>query len=179
MATIALLALTILATLLPAACGGSHGHSGALLEDVNHDGKIVILAFGDSITRGVGDGPDPHDTPPAPAGYPSRLLNLLRRSLAANNPDYAIILEGTIDVLSGATSRAVNNIQSMIDSVFSAAAVPILGTITPICCDTESRHPRSVILSYNDQLRTGDSMVQFTWMSGQLSLFGSYVSRTA
>jgi acyl-CoA thioesterase-1 len=168
-------ALTIFVVLLVAACtGGGNGQSGSALEDVNHDGKIVILAFGDSITRGVGDGPDPHDTPPAPAGYPLRLMNLLnvtviddgnpgeqtsdglprlRRSLAANNPDYAIILEGTIDVLSGETSQAVNNIRSMIDSVFAAGAVPILGTITPICCDTESRHPQSVILSYDDQLR--------------------------
>jgi len=115
MVRIPLLALTIWATLLPAACGGNHGHSGSPLEDVNHDGKIVILAFGDSTTRGVGDGPD---------------------------------------VLGGATSQAVNHIQSMIDSVFAAGAVPILGTITPICCDTKSRHPQSVILSYNDELRT-------------------------
>jgi len=159
--------------LLLTACGDG-GHHGLALRDVNRDGTIVILAFGDSITRGVGDGPDPHDTPPAPAGYPLRLQDLvgvtviddgnpgeqtsdglprLRRSLAANNPDYAIIMEGTIDVLSGETSQTVDNIQSMIDSVVEAGAVPILATITPICCDVESRHPQSVIQSYNGELR--------------------------
>jgi lysophospholipase L1-like esterase len=162
--------------LLVAACGsgGGHGTSQLTLEDVNHDGQIVLLAFGDSITRGVGDGPGEHDAPPAPAGYPLRLQNLLGvtviddgnpgeltsdgmqrllGSLEVNHPDYAILLEGTNDVLGGDGNAAVGNMRSMIKSVFAAGAVPLLGTITPICCDTEAVHPQSVILSYNDNIR--------------------------
>ena len=169
--------LAVGVSLLLAACSGGNGsgHSEPALEDVNHNGQIVLLAFGDSITRGVGDGPRPSDTPPGTAGYPMRLQKLLsvtvindgssgertidglprlRRDLAAIHPDYAILLEGTNDLLGGdSMSQAVDNMRSMINSVFAVGAVPILGTITPFCCDTENRHPRSATLSYNDQLR--------------------------
>ncbi len=56
--------------LVLAACNRDRGGSHLALEDVNHDGHVVILAFGDSITRGVGDGQRPSDTPPGTAGYP-------------------------------------------------------------------------------------------------------------
>ena len=168
--------LVVVALTLAACSGGNGGgHSQSTLDDVNHDGRIVVLAFGDSITRGVGDGPRPSDTPPGSGGYPLRLQNLLgvtvindgssgerttdglprlQRDVADTHPDYAILLEGTNDLLGNESStRAVDNMRSMIQSVHAAGAVPILGTIPPFCCDIEDGHPRSATLSYNDALR--------------------------
>jgi len=44
---------------------------------LNNDGKILLMAFGDSITAGVGDGPGAENFPRPPAGYPLRLQSLL------------------------------------------------------------------------------------------------------
>jgi lysophospholipase L1-like esterase len=54
-----------------------------VLVDTNGDGQIEVLAFGDSITYGVGDGSKPGDFVPdivssgSPRGYPMRLSTLL------------------------------------------------------------------------------------------------------
>jgi lysophospholipase L1-like esterase len=56
---------------------------GAPLTDRNSDGQVEILAFGDSITYGVGDGTQPGqyiseiDGVGDPRGYPQRLSSLL------------------------------------------------------------------------------------------------------
>ena len=57
-----LLAFVALGT---AACGGAGvGETVApRLMDVTGDGQIILLAFGDSITRGVGDGNNERATP--------------------------------------------------------------------------------------------------------------------
>jgi lysophospholipase L1-like esterase len=144
------------------------------LEDLNQDGKILLLAFGDSITAGVGDGPDADDFPRPLAGYPLRLQNLLglqvindgipgektptglrrlARDLGSFSPDFVIILEGTNDLESGSVPDALQNIQSMIDSVFASGAQPLLGTITPSCCAHQHALPQEAIFFYNDQLR--------------------------
>jgi lysophospholipase L1-like esterase len=166
--------LIVVAVVL-AACNRDKGRSHLALEDVNHDGKIVVLAFGDSITRGVGDGPQPGDTPPRSGGYPVRLGKLLgativndgssgertaeglprlRRDLKDVHPDYAILLEGTNDLLGGdGGSHAFENMRSMVEAVRASGAIPILGTIPPFCCDIEKQHPRSQVLAYDDELR--------------------------
>ena len=153
----------------------SSGKAGSVqLEDLNNDGKILLMAFGDSITAGVGDGPDATDLPQPPAGYPLRLQNLLglpvindgdpgertieglprlRRDLETVAPDFVIILEGTNDVEDGDADEALDNIQSMIDSVFASGAQPLLGTITPTCCNHQNQLPEEAVLFYNDQLR--------------------------
>jgi lysophospholipase L1-like esterase len=181
-----------------AACGGGGGGSGSSssgnsgggdggggsgsigLEDVNQDGQITVLCFGDSITRGVGDGPTADSLPPSPAGYPERLQPLLvpdttlplaviddgvpgertpdglprlRRDLETNTPDYTIILEGTNDVEDGRADTALANIQRMIDSVFQGGGMPLLGTITPTCCNHQNQLPEPAVRFYNDQLR--------------------------
>jgi lysophospholipase L1-like esterase len=144
------------------------------LEDLNGDGKILLVAFGDSITAGVGDGPDAEDFPRPLAGYPLRLQNLLGlqvindgvpgektptglrrlgRDLGTLSPDFVIILEGTNDLESGSVPDALQNIQSMIDSVFASGAQPLLGTITPSCCTHQHALPEPAVLFYNDQLR--------------------------
>ena len=164
-------------TLAFAACShdGGGDPSGHALEDVNHDGRVVVLAFGDSITRGVGDGTRPGDTPPGTGGYPSRLENLLgvtvvndgssgerttdglprlQRDVKDTHPDYAILLEGTNDLLGGDDPhRAIGNMHSMIDAVRAAGAIPLLGTIPPLCCNVESSHPPSATLAYDRDLR--------------------------
>jgi lysophospholipase L1-like esterase len=170
-----------------AACGGGGGggdsgggSSGIGLEDLNQDGRIAVLCFGDSITRGVGDGPTADSLPPSPAGYPERLQPLLapdtvlplvviddgspgertpsglprlRRALEINNPDYTIILEGTNDVEDGHGDVALANIQRMVDSVFQQGGLPLIGTITPTCCNHQNQLPEPAVRFYNDQLR--------------------------
>ena len=169
----------VVAALTVAACnhdGGEGGPSRLKLEDINHDGKIVVLAFGDSITRGVGDGPRPGDTPPGTAGYPLRLQVLLgvtvindghsgertsdgllrlQRDVKDTRADYAILIEGTNDLLGGEDRhRAAENMRSMIDAVRGAGAVPMLGTIPPLCCDVESARPQLGSLpAYDEELR--------------------------
>jgi lysophospholipase L1-like esterase len=172
-----------------AACGGGGGGGsddggsaprGIGLEDLNLDGRVRILCFGDSITRGVGDGPSAESTPPAPAGYPARLQPLLapettlpldvidggragertntgvsrlQRDVPLNQPDYVILLEGSNDVEDGHTQDALGNMQRMIDAVFANGAMPLLGTITPTCCAHKNQLPEGAILAYNNQLR--------------------------
>jgi lysophospholipase L1-like esterase len=160
--------------------GGSNAPKGIGLEDLNGDGVVTVLCFGDSITRGVGDGPSADSLPPAPAGYPERLqpelapkttlpvvviddgkpgertragLRRLRGDLQDTNPDYTILLEGTNDVESGHTDDALGNMQQMIDAVIADGAMPLLGTITPSCCSHKNQLPEPAILFYNDQLR--------------------------
>jgi lysophospholipase L1-like esterase len=43
--------------------------------------------------------------------------------------------------------------QSMIDSVIAAGAMPLLGTLTPTCCNHRQQLPINHILAYNDALR--------------------------
>ena len=161
--------------------GGGGGSKGIGLEDLNMDGKIVVLCFGDSITRGLGDGPSENSLPPAPAaGYPARLQQLLipqakvpvvvindgnpgerttgglprlRRDLPKNPSDYVILLEGTNDVEDGNARQAVANMQGMIEAVFANGAQPILATITPSCCAHRNQLPFGGEQFYNAQIR--------------------------
>lgn len=168
--------------LVLSACGGGGGGGdqtgtstrALTLQDVNQDGQILLMAFGDSITAGVGDGASETDWP-RPGGYPLRLQNdlgltvfnegnpgertsdgvpRLREVLAEKNPDYVILLEGANDVEDGHADRALTNIQTMLNDIFGAGAQPLLGTITPSCCNHQNMLPQSAIFSYNDQLRT-------------------------
>jgi lysophospholipase L1-like esterase len=173
-----------------AACGGGGGGGGGNsepnaptgigLEDLNMDGRVTVLCFGDSITRGVGDGPSADSLPPAPAGYPARLqpefalkttlplvvidsgnpgertpdgVVRLRGQLESNHPDYTILLEGTNDVEDGHTDEALENMQRMIDAVIADGGMPLLGTITPSCCNHKNQLPQEAVFFYNDQLR--------------------------
>jgi lysophospholipase L1-like esterase len=162
--------------------GGGGGSSGVGLEDLNQDGQIVILAFGDSITRGVGDGPSAESTPPSSvAGYPARLQPLLafettlpltvvndgssgertrtgvarlQRDLGRTPADYVILLEGANDVQEGDVQGATDRMQAMINAVFGVGAQPLLGTITPSCCAHKNALNFGAEEAYNSRLRS-------------------------
>ncbi len=111
------------------------------LRDVNGDGTIVILCFGDSITQGSLRGV-----------YPSRLETLLEgrasvlregvtgeatsegrarlaEVLADSAPDYVIILEGINDGCNVPVDVVVENLRAMVSAVRAHGAVPLLGTV--------------------------------------------------
>ena len=69
-------ALIVATFTLVAACGGGGGSDPRkpLLEDLNADGRLIVVAFGDSITRGVGDGAR---STSIGGGYPARVGPLL------------------------------------------------------------------------------------------------------
>ncbi|MGH7857805.1 MAG: SGNH/GDSL hydrolase family protein [Candidatus Binatia bacterium] len=167
--------------LFAAACGGGGGGSGGGgggigLEDIDGDGQILIIAFGDSLTRGTGDGPEASSVPPGTGGYPPRLQTLLgvqvfnlgrpgeltddgrerlRSVLSESRSDYVIILEGTNDITGGRDrSRTIPNLQDMIDAVFADGGQPLIGTVTPTCCDHVNAVPPARVTSLNDDIRT-------------------------
>lgn len=174
---------TVAAALVLAACGGSGGGGdggsesdpGIGLEDRNADGEIVILAFGDSITRGVGDGPEASDTPNAgSAGYPARLEALLgvqvdnegepgeetedgverlRRRLPFARADYVILLEGVNDIVRREEAGTQGNLDAMLGIIAANGALAVIGTLTPTCCDHEGLTPNGSILVLNDGIR--------------------------
>ncbi|MGH7896767.1 MAG: SGNH/GDSL hydrolase family protein, partial [Candidatus Binatia bacterium] len=172
----------VLFAIVLAACGGGGSNGSAKtarrgigLEDLDGDGEVFVIAFGDSITRGVGDGARGDTVPPlATGGYPARLQRLvgvpvlnfgvpgeqtaqgrarLPKVLQATRTDYVILLEGVNDVEHRLDGDAIRNLQGMIDSVFQSGAMPIVGTLTPTCCDHRNTAPESRILRFNDTLR--------------------------
>ncbi len=75
-----------------------------VLRDVNGDGSVEVLAFGDSITYGVGDGTQPGQYVPSitvvgpPRGYPLRLSSLVGVSvLNAGIPGEELVGRGKIE----------------------------------------------------------------------------------
>lgn len=116
--------------------------------DMNCDQKLVIVAFGDSITSGERD--------TEKLGYPGRLRRLLpmaqvynlgdegetteagrNRAQTAislvNSPDYTIILEGVNDYWNPDRSveRSRNNLYSIMESSRRSGAYPLLGSVLP------------------------------------------------
>ncbi len=116
----------------------------------------VIVAFGDSITAGVGD----DSYPRGPSGYPIRLERMLQASfpnaivlnrgvpgertpagarrinsvLARDNPDYVLILEGVNNIRDSGTSWVpgiVTDLESMVLAVKAAGATPLIASLTP------------------------------------------------
>jgi lysophospholipase L1-like esterase len=114
------------------------------LVDVNADGKVVVLCFGDSVTLGGARGAYPawlrsYFVPSVQvinqgkygewtADGVKRLAPLLEQL----HPDYVIILEGVNDaVREGCANIAAteNNFKQMIDQIRGVGAIPFVGTI--------------------------------------------------
>ena len=134
------------------------------LKDQNGDGTIRIVAFGDSITAGVGDGGRSGDEiAPASAvsGFPQRLETLLGLPvdnaglpgeeiatsgvarvldvIAAQAPDYLVITEGTNDAVKQLGSESYRDSLQRIINVARAQGVQvILQTLPPPCCEHSS-----------------------------------------
>ncbi len=149
-------ALAALVTVF-AACGGGGGGGGPKgigVSDLNGDGHVEILCFGDSITSGIGDNDGDEPGNPRNGGYPARLANLLGVNvvnagvageqtrpgrqrlpgvLSRNRADYVILLEGVND-LEFFRDDTISNIDSMLDSIIASGALPVLGLMTPTCC---------------------------------------------
>lgn len=135
---------------------------------------IVVVAFGDSITRGIGG------IVPYPAQLQSLLgncavvinqgvrgewtkdgVNRIGKVLATNNPTHIIIMEGANDAIFGVSASTVKfNLSVMISKAKAQGTIPILSTVTPNRRDSGTS---SVIpLNYNPSIRAlaGEKGVQ-------------------
>ena len=144
--------------------------SNAQIRDINSDGEIRMLAFGDSVTFGVGDGTSIGEfviTPPVTdgsMGYPARVENLLgvfvdnrgfpgeelamggserfARLAQSSTADYMLIKEGTNDSIRRLDRSVYNSlIQRLINVSRATNKEPILLTIPNACCDRDGRQP--------------------------------------
>ncbi len=152
-----------------------------LLNDVNKDDKVELLAFGDSITRGVGDFFEPGEfiplvdfIPNGEAGYPLRIeiwLNLpvenkgvpgerintggvfrFAKTVADSSADHVIISEGANDAFSAyGDTNFARDLQVMINMANALGKKPVLMTIPPPCCNRAGLRP--FIESYNLRYR--------------------------
>ena len=145
--------LVVLAFLLAASCG-SGGPTGP---SIDFEDKVIV-AFGDSITTGVGD----RRYPSSASGYPYRLEQLLKDSfptaivlnrgvageetsagvrrlpavLGRDEPDYVLILEGVNDIPLNSLESIERNLEAMVQQVKSSGAIPLIASLTP----TTGRH---------------------------------------
>ncbi|HMO02209.1 MAG TPA: SGNH/GDSL hydrolase family protein [Oligoflexia bacterium] len=136
----------------------------SLLKDWNGDGQVILLAFGDSITFGVGDKPNSGGYPTRLAelsgvrvingGVPGeeflgggsrRLINLIRGTEA----DVILIMEGTNDAVRRADSGALRaEFQKIINAArYLEKPIALLKPPSP-CCDHSSIIP--FVDSYSD-----------------------------
>lgn len=138
------------------------------LSDYNGDGSIRIIAIGDSITFGVGDGTEPGEfIEEAPrtdggVGYPARLettLGMLVDNegipgeeliiggvsrtptfLANSSADIVVFFEGSNDALNQRDPTGFRRAyQRMLNTARALGKVPVIVTIPPTCCDRAGR----------------------------------------
>ena len=136
-------------------CGGGSGsgqssQASSILKALTGNGSSKILAFGDSITVGIGDG--------APGGgYPRRLqgilgvpvdsegvsgenmafegLNRLTALLPQSDADIVILDEGNSDAIDGVTVADYRNaLESAVGAIEASGKVTILMNQYPTCC---------------------------------------------
>ena len=141
----------LLLVFLLASCSGSSGPTGP---SIDFDSQIVV-AFGNSITLGVGD-----SAAGSVRGYPFRLEQLLRarfpgalvinrgvagertrqgarrlpRVIAQDEPNFVLILEGVNDIENAGASWAatiIANLETMVMTVKAAEATPVIATLLP------------------------------------------------
>jgi lysophospholipase L1-like esterase len=132
------------------ACGGS-GPTGPSFD---FSGRVIV-AFGNSITLGVGD-----TLQTGPRGYPFRLEQLLKAEFPAaivinrgvagertfqgvrrlpsilnrDAPDFVLILEGVNDIENASSSWAgqiIANLEGMVLATKASESIPLLATLLP------------------------------------------------
>lgn len=135
----------------------SFAQDNQLIRDINGDGQVIILSFGDSITFGIGDG-GLGDGTAKNGGYPSRIEllvgvpvdnegvpgeeltstgylrfpGLLRQS----NADLVLIEEGANDAFKQiSVEQYRNTLQKMINTAKILTKEPVLMTLPTPCCD--------------------------------------------
>jgi len=137
---------------------------GSLFQDFNENLFLEIVAFGDSLTRGVGDFNAPNQEieevsiPSQEAGYPLRIellagvgvsnrgepgesldadgVERFAQLIPATRPDVVIIGGGSNDAREPVgTFEFSTDIQTMINIAQFVGARPVLQTIPPVCCE--------------------------------------------
>ncbi len=151
-----------------------------LLSDQTGDGEVVVLAFGDSITAGVGDGTFPGDyIEVAPSssslpGYPGRLSELIgvpvidagipgelvsdggvyrfASSVIANDADVVLFLEGSNDAIFQVSPTEFKlSLQKIANIAASLERTLIFQTLPLSCCNHSGT--RLFTTSYSGQVQ--------------------------
>lgn len=174
----------VLLLLLGAAC--SSGPTGPQIDLSN----TVIVAFGDSITAGVGD-------TARPPGYPYRLEQTLRaafpnvivlnrgvsgerteqgvrridRVLRYDQPDYVLILEGVNNIGEDLLETIAADLETMVQKVKASGAIPLIASLTPT--SGEHVYKMSGINGLNSMIRNIVSREQV----GFVDLYEAFFSR--
>jgi len=139
----------------------------SLLVDRTGDGAVTALAFGDSITYGIGGSNEG-------SGYPGELSDLigvpvinsgvpgerllddgvdrLPGSVAGSGADIVILLEGANDAPQVVSSESIRRgYQRAVNVIRALGREPVLGTPLPTCCDRAAIDP--IIASYAEVAR--------------------------
>lgn len=159
----------LIIALVPVAASGQTGPASVLV-DRNDDGVVSVLAFGDSITFGVGDGVEPGEfVEIAPqtdgrVGYPLRVEGLYGISVenrgipgeelakggverfvsvvSASKADVVVILEGFNDSLFRVDRGTYSRLlQKLINATVALGRTPVLATLQTPCCNHAGREP--------------------------------------
>lgn len=139
----------------------------SLLVDRTGDGAVTALAFGDSITFGIGGSNEG-------GGYPGELSDLigvpvinsgvpgerllsngvdrLPGVVAGSAADLVILLEGANDAFQVVSSDSIRRgYQRSVNVLRALGREPVLGTPLPTCCDRASIEP--IVASYAEAAR--------------------------
>lgn len=138
--------------------------AGSLLVDNDGDGRVHVLAFGDSITRGEGDFTESDDEiemaelPVSDAGYPFRVESWLNIPIANRGVpgdswsngsavqrfisllsrdrfDIVVIGQGSNDARVFANPETVfRRVQTAVNIARASGVTPVILTIIPTCC---------------------------------------------
>ena len=140
----------------------AYSEDSALLRDHNGDGLVTMLAFGDSITYGLGDGIAPGDSrdylplPPGPQGYPNRIealagvqvdtsgvpgegflisgIDRLPGVLRGSSADVVIVMEGANDAWQRMDPSSYERaLQKAVNITIASGKVPVLFSLPPPC----------------------------------------------
>lgn len=151
--------------------------------------NTVIVAFGNSITAGVGD-------TARPPGYPFRLEQLLRASfpnvivlnrgvpgerteqgvrridrvLTYDQPDYVLILEGVNNIGEDLLGTVAADMEVMVQKVKASGAVPLIASLTPTAGEHIGKMPG--INGINPLIRDIASREQIAFVD----LYGAFFS---